>query len=92
MKIAAESLAELNAQPAKPKSFERDWAGLCTRLGLRKLEMSRAMFGGNCPVCGAERAFYVWLDDRTKIRASCYTCGIKIRIKDDGPKRNWTQF
>lgn len=52
---------------------------LCLRFGLSKLEMSNSIFGGSCPLCGAKRAFFVWLD-KNPIIAICYECKIKMKI------------
>jgi len=65
-----------------------DWEGLCKRLRLDKMAMSTAMFGGTCPLCGAERSFFVWLHNFPIIKATCYSCKVKIKINDGG-KEAW---
>lgn len=61
----------------------QDWAAVCLRLGLEKLAMSKAMFGGRCPICGAEKSFFVWTNEAPLIRAMCYACKVKIKLRDD---------
>lgn len=61
----------------------QDWGALCRRFGLTLVDMSKGMFGGDCPFCGAKRAFFVWTTTNP-VRAICCECHIKIVARDDG--------
>jgi hypothetical protein len=65
-----------------------EWELLCVRLGLTKMAMSKAMYGGDCPLCGAEKAFFVWLHNHPILKATCLKCKVKIKINDGG-RESW---
>jgi hypothetical protein len=45
--------------------------------GLTQLGMSKAMYGGNCPFCGAERCFTLWALTGA---FRCFQCGCDGRF------------
>lgn len=46
---------------------------IIARLGLRLLNDSLFIYGGDCPFCGGEGSFVVWINRRT---ARCSKCGL----------------
>lgn len=64
------------------------WEPICLRLGLEKMAMSTGMFGGRCPICGAEKSFFVWTHAHPTIKAICYACKVQIKIRDEG-RQTW---
>jgi hypothetical protein len=62
------------------------WESICLQLGLEKMAMSEAMYGGKCPICGAEKSFFVWTAEAPLIKAICYECKVKIKIRAGGWK------
>lgn len=46
---------------------------IISRLGLRLLNDSLFMYGGDCPFCGGAASFVVWVNRRT---ARCSRCGL----------------
>lgn len=65
-----------------------DWEAVCRLLGLDKMAMSEAMYGGTCPLCHAEKVFFVWAKGFPIIKAICINCKVKIKITDNG-RPNW---
>lgn len=61
----------------------QDWPALCRRMGLELVAMSNSIYGGKCPVCGKDRAFFVWTG-KHPVQAMCCECHIKITVRDDG--------
>jgi len=45
---------------------------------LVKIEMSEAMYGGDCPLCASKRSFYIKTD---KQYAFCCECGASVTFR-----------
>jgi len=76
----AETIGELaRLVHTKPVLAPVNFDEICLRLGLQAVAQSRHMFGGDCPICGGKRSFYVWLDSKP-IRVVCYECKINLSI------------
>jgi Zn ribbon nucleic-acid-binding protein len=60
-----------------------DWVALCRKFGLELVDMSKHIYGGRCPVCERDRAFFVWTNTNP-VKAQCMECHIKIVVRDDG--------
>jgi len=53
-------------------------AHVISHLKLSKVEMSAAIFGGDCPLCGSRRSFFLKANKRT---AFCCECGANIAFR-----------
>lgn len=66
--------------PVNPRLSSVDFAELCLRLGLKRIFETRGMYGGDCPICGGDRCFFVWLE-KEPVRVVCYKCGLDISVR-----------
>jgi hypothetical protein len=87
-RTGVETIRDLMEKPKvrlAPVNFDE----ICLRLGLQGVNQAKHMYGGNCPMCGGKKCFFVWLD-HDPIRAVCYECGIDLSIKRNRERR-WTK-
>lgn len=50
---------------------------LIARNKLRKMDMSKTLYGGDCPFCGQEKCFMIWSE---KGSYRCFLCGCDGRF------------